>query len=265
MRLNAAATRCFRKEAGTSAADPTNFLARNLALHLRVPACRLVLNISRFIVLPGDIVGLISPYGPLLVGGMILLECICIPIPGETILLTAAGYASTGHGPGIESIFAAGIAGAVCGNLIAFWIGRRYGLEMLLRYGSYIRLNRTRLKIGQYLFLRHGKKFVIFARLIPLLRSFAGILAGANCMPPTSFAIANLVGAFLWVGMDCTAAFFLLKELRRFAVWDAIAILSIIILGVGAVAMGWARYERRLKACAERSLPDDLKVPARSA
>ncbi len=204
------------------------------------------------------IVGLISPYGPLLVGGIILLECICVPVPGETVLLAASVYASTGHGPGIESIFAAGVAGAVCGNLIAFWIGRRYGLEMLLRYGNVIRLNRSRLKIGQYLFLRHGGKFVVFARLIPLLRSCAGMLAGANCMPTTNFAIANLTGALLWVGMDCTAAFFFLKELRRFAVWDGIAIVSIIILGVGAAAVGWARYEGRLRACAERALPDDL-------
>ena len=208
-----------------------------------------------------EIFRFVSSYGALFVGGIIFLECVCVPVPGETALLTASVYAATGNGPYIGSIIVAAVAGAACGNLVAFWIGRRYGFELLLRYGDYVRLNRSRLKIAQYLFLRHGGKFVICARLIPMLRSFAGMLAGANCMPTTSFVIANLTGALLWVGMDCTVAFFFFKELRKFAAWDGIAIGSVIVVGAAAVAVGWTRYERRLRSCAERMLPGDLKPP----
>ena len=87
------------------------------------------------------------------------------------------------------------------------------------------------------------------------------MLAGANCMPTTGFVIANLTGALLWVGMDCTAAFFFSKELSKFAAWDEIAIGSVIVVGAAAAAAGWTRYERRLRSCAEQMLPGDLKPP----
>lgn len=103
------------------------------------------------------------------------MECICIPVPGETALLTTAVYSGKTHDLDIWSIFVAGALGAVCGNFVAFWIGRVYGYKLLWRYGGYLHLNQARLKIGQYLFLRHSGKFVFLARFVPVLRSVAGL------------------------------------------------------------------------------------------
>ena len=145
---------------------------------------------------------LISVYGSWLVAGIIALECVGVPLPGETILIAAALYAGSTHELSIWSVFVAGVLGGIIGNFIAFWVGREFGYRLLLRYGRYVHLSESRIKIGQYLFMRHGSKVVFFARFVPLLRSVVGFLAGANYMPWRDFWIANIAGAVVWVAID---------------------------------------------------------------
>jgi membrane protein DedA with SNARE-associated domain len=192
---------------------------------------------------------------------MIALECICIPVPGETVLVAAAIFAGSTRELNIVSVIAAGIIGGIVGNTAAFWIGRSYGYRLLLRYGEYVHLDERRIKIGEYLFMRHGGKVVFVARFVPVLRSFAAILAGVNRMNWRDFMAANVTGAIAWVGIDCTAAFFLGKELTKVAapVGIAVAALVVAILAIGARLL--ARHERRLAAEAERALPGPLAPP----
>jgi membrane protein DedA with SNARE-associated domain len=69
---------------------------------------------------------------------------------------------------------------------------------LLLRYGSYIGLTETRIKIAQYLFQRQGMLVVLVARFVAVLRSVVGFIAGANRMPFAKFMIANSAGAVTW-------------------------------------------------------------------
>jgi membrane protein DedA with SNARE-associated domain len=208
-----------------------------------------------------DLAHLISAYGIWLIALIIALECICIPVPGETTLVAAAIYAGTTQELNIVSVILAAIVGGIVGNVIAFWIGREYGYRLLVRYGSYVHLDETRIKIGEYLFLRHGSKVVFFARFIPVLRSFAAVLAGANRMPWRSFMIANVAGAVTWVGLDCTLAYLIGEELTKVAgpVGIGLALLVVVLLAVG----GWlvARHETQLAIAAERALPGPLHPP----
>ena len=208
-----------------------------------------------------DLTHLISAYGIWLIAVVIALECICIPIPGETTLVAAAIYAGTTHELNIFSVILAAIVGGIVGNTISFWIGREYGYRLLMRYGGYVHLDDTRIKIGEYLFLRHGSKVVFFARFIPVLRSFAAILAGVNRMPWGSFMLANVAGAVAWVGLDCTLAYLLGEELAKVAgpVGLGLALVVVVLLAAGA----WlaARHEKQLAIAAERALPGPLHPP----
>ena len=67
---------------------------------------------------------------------------------------------------------------ATAGGMIGYLIGRSVGLPLLVRYGRRIGLDERRLKVGQYLFLRHGGKIVFFGRFVAFLRVFAALLAG---------------------------------------------------------------------------------------
>ena len=68
-------------------------------------------------------------------------------------------------------------------------MGREGGYRLLRRYGRSIRLEERRLKLGQYLFLRHGGKVVFFGRFVAVLRAWAAFLAGTNRMPWPRFLL----------------------------------------------------------------------------
>src|ERR1700758_1706218 len=62
---------------------------------------------------------------------------------------------------GIVLVLLSAVLGAILGSTVGFWIGDRYGYPLLLRYGSYIGLTETRIKIAQYLFRRQGMVVVL--------------------------------------------------------------------------------------------------------
>ena len=147
---------------------------------------------------------LIHDYGLAVVAGVIGLECIGLPFPGETVLILASIFAGTKHDLNIISVVLTAAGGAIVGQMVGYVIGREFGYWLLLRYGSYLRITESRIKLGEYLFLRHGGKIVIVARFIPVLRSLAGILAGANRMPWRQFLACQCggrghLGVFLWL------------------------------------------------------------------
>ena len=203
---------------------------------------------------------LISSYGLFLVAGVIGVECIGIPVPGETILIAASIYAGTKHTLDIYSVISAAVVGAVVGNMVGYVIGREYGYRLLLRYGPYIGLTEARIKLGQYLFLCHGGKIVVIARFVPVLRSVAGLLAGANRMPWKPFLLANIAGAIAWAMIYGVAAYLLGKEVERLAGPVALVLGAVVVIGLIAAGMFVARHEERLVAEAERALPGPIQM-----
>jgi membrane protein DedA with SNARE-associated domain len=204
---------------------------------------------------------LIETYGLVVVAGVIGLESIGLPFPGETVLIASAIFAGTEHHLNIVAVVLTAVGGAVVGQMIGYVIGREFGYWLLLRYGGYVRITESRIKLGEYLFLRHGRKIVFIARFIPFLRSLAGILAGANRMPWRQFLVANIVGACVWATFFGSAAYLLGREVERLA-GSMVLILGIataIVIGIGATFV--RRHEAQLAAEAERALPGPLRWP----
>ena len=125
---------------------------------------------------------LVATYGYLAVVLGVGLESMGIPLPGETILVVAAVYAATHAGLNIWLIVVAASAGAIIGDNLGYWLGARFGYPLLLRFGPQVGLSEGRIKVGQYLFMRHGGKVVFFGRFVALLRILAAFLAGVNRM-----------------------------------------------------------------------------------
>src|SRR5260370_9299682 len=94
-----------------------------------------------------------------------------IPFPGETMLLISAIAAGTTHQLSIAWVTVAAASGAILGDNLGFWVGREGGYRLLRRYGRSIHLEERRLKLGQYLFLKHGGKVVFFGRFVAGLRA----------------------------------------------------------------------------------------------
>jgi len=208
-----------------------------------------------------SIAHLVHDYGLTVIALVIGIESAGFPFPGETVLILAGIFAGTKHDLNIVSVVATAATAAVVGQMIGFVIGREYGYRLLLRYGSYVRITESRIKLGEYLFLRHGGKIILVARFVPLLRSLAGILAGANRMPWRQFMLANIVGAFLWAAFFGFAAYFFGRQVEHLArpLVIAIGIAAVIAIAIGANFIG--RHEAQLVEEAERALPGPLKWP----
>ena len=207
------------------------------------------------------IVHLIHEYGLVTVAAVVGLECAGIPVPGETALLAAAVYAGTKHDLNIVEVIMTAAGAAIVGRMIGYVIGREFGYWLLLRYGNYVRMTPSRIKLGQYLFLRHGGKIVFIAQFIPVLRTFAGLFAGANVMPWRNFLVANVVGSICWAVSYGYAAYALGREFERLegplVIFLAIATVIAFIVG----GMFVHRHEAQLSAEAERAMPGPLKLP----
>jgi membrane protein DedA with SNARE-associated domain len=144
---------------------------------------------------------LISSFGYFAVFVIIGLESVGIPLPGETILIAAATYAATTGHLNIWVVFVAAAAGAIIGDNIGYWIGNKGGYKLARKYGPKIRLDERKLKVGRYVFDRHGGKVVFFGRFVSVLRTFAAFLAGTVRMSWPRFLAYNAMGGLVWAAI----------------------------------------------------------------
>lgn len=133
------------------------------------------------------------------VGGIILLESMGIPLPGEVTLISAALISATGAispwGVAIASSL-----GAIVGDSIGYTIGRRGGRQLLERVGRRFpkHFGPEHLARAEAIFARWGVWAVFFGRFVALLRILAGPLAGALHVPYRKFLVANAAGGIVW-------------------------------------------------------------------
>jgi membrane protein DedA with SNARE-associated domain len=165
----------------------------------------------------------------------VMLENAGVPVPGETILLIAGYFASTGKFHlGLVMLTAA--TGAVIGDNIGFAIGHHYGRNVLLRVGRFFFLTPKRFAHMESYFERHGNKTVLVARFITGLRVFAALLAGASKMPWRVFVVFNVAGALLWSVVITTLGYLFGQSLPLLVKWvgrsGTILLISAIVIGI---------------------------------
>lgn len=201
---------------------------------------------------------LISLYGYWAVMLFVGIESIGVPFPGETMLIAASVYAGTTHNLDVALVIAAASCGAVLGDNIGFWVGREFGYALLLRYHARLHLDERKLKLGQYLFLKHGGKVVFFGRFVAVLRTFAAVLAGINQMSWRRFLVFNCAGAIVWTSVYGLAGFYFGKEVKHVVGPAGLAILVVVAIVLVAAFIVLRRNEARLEEEAERAFPGPL-------
>jgi membrane protein DedA with SNARE-associated domain len=203
----------------------------------------------------------LATYGYLAVFFFVGIESIGVPVPGETMLVTAAIYAGTTGRLSIFWVIVASSAGAIVGDNIGYVIGRTGGYRLLKRYGRYIRLEENRLRLGQYLFHKHGPKVVFFGRFVSVLRIFAAFLAGVNQMHWRRFLIFNAAGGIIWSTIYGVAAYLLGQQLLRLSgpVDAALAVAGVIVIVAAIVFL--RRNEARLQREADEAMPGRVEAP----
>jgi membrane protein DedA with SNARE-associated domain len=188
----------------------------------------------------------------LVVGGVVGIESLGVPLPGEIVLVSAA-LMSSHHDLAVNPIGVgvAAVIGAVVGDSIGYTIGRRFGMPLFDRLGQRFpkHFGPGHVMLAERLFNRWGVRAVFFGRFIALLRIFAGPLAGALKMPYPRFLAANVSGGICWAGGTTALVYFAgmaaERWLERFS-W--IALVIAVVCGITAAIL---LRERTSRAIAE--------------
>ena len=197
--------------------------------------------------------------GYLAVFGLVMAECLGVPLPGETAVIAAGTYAGATHRLSVWLIFLCAAAAAVLGGVVGYWLGSWGGYRILRRWGGRIGFRERQMKLARYLFDRHGAAAVFFGRFVSVLRTYVSFLAGTARMRPRRFFAANVAGGVVWAAVYTFAAYGAGKTLSRLSAWVdiAVGVLAVLVVIVGAVMLH--RRMRSLADAAEAAYPGPLE------
>ena len=204
--------------------------------------------------------GYLATYGYLAIFVIVGMESAGIPMPGETVLVASAILAGEGklH---LWGVIGAAAGGAIFGDNCGYWVGRELGFPIAYRLGRYVRLDERRLKLGQYLFLRHGGKIVFFGRFVAVLRAFAAFLAGVNRFNWERFFFFNAAGGIVWATIFGSGGYMLGKAFESYAKPVGLGALAAAVVAFFLSGRFVRRHEEALEEEAEKALPGPLVAP----
>lgn len=138
-------------------------------------------------------------YGYLLVFAWVLIEQVGLPLPATPVLL-AAGALSAQHQLSFVAALAAGALGCLVSDSTWFFVGRRYGRQVLNLLCKLSLEPTTCVKRTQLSFGRRRKATMLVGKFVPGLASLMSPIAGQNGMPYAEFVFFDLLGSLIWVG-----------------------------------------------------------------
>lgn len=159
---------------------------------------------------PKEILDSLSPYGEI---GLILIIfaetglLIGFFLPGDSLLFTAGLLANEGH-MNLAVVLIGCFAAAVIGDQVGFTIGQKAGPRIFRRPDSRV-FKQEYVQRTEQFFELHGPKTIVIARFVPVVRTFAPVLAGVGSMTRRTFVTYNVIGAFIWVFGVTLAGYFL--------------------------------------------------------
>jgi membrane-associated protein len=116
--------------------------------------------------------------------------------PGDSLLFTAGLLASQGYVT-FAGLLVGTFLAAIIGDSVGYAFGRKVGPAIFKKEDS-VFFDKKYIQKADEFFQKYGKKTIILARFVPIVRTFAPIVAGVGKMPYRDFIIFNILGAFLW-------------------------------------------------------------------
>ena len=149
----------------------------------------------------------LTQYGGFALFGLLALEIIALPIPGEPLMILAGVLLFKGELSILPTLIAA-YAGSISGISVSYILGRTTGTTLLKKYGSRFGLTEKKMERVHDWFAHFGKWTLFIGYFIPGLRHFTGICAGISSLEFRDFAIFAYAGAFIWVSTFLSIGYF---------------------------------------------------------
>jgi membrane-associated protein len=172
-------------------------------------------------------------------------------LPGDSLLVTAGLFAARGD-LDIVTLIPCLIVAAIAGNGTGYAIGRRAGRALYNRPNSFF-FRREHLMRTHEFYERHGGKTIILAQFMPIVRTFAPVVAGAAEMTYRRFASFNVVGAILWITSMCLTGYFLGRAVPDIDKRIHLVVAAVIFLSLLPGIIAWLRSKFQAGA----AQPDD--------
>ncbi len=136
-------------------------------------------------------------------------------LPGDYLLFLAGMFVATGKLDVSIFILIIGlIAAAVCGNFVGYWFGNKTGPVLYQKEDTFF-FKKKYLKAAEVYYRNQGAFALIMGRFIPIVRTFAPIIAGIVKLDFNKFVFYNIAGAFLWITSLTLLGFFLGRSFEK--------------------------------------------------
>ena len=162
-------------------------------------------------------------------------------LPGDSLLFAAGLYseelAREFFGVPIGAIILMVIAASILGSQVGYWFGRKYGVGLYKKKDSLL-FKKAHLMKAEAFYNQYGKGTVFLSKFLPLLRTFAPIVAGMVRMPRATFLVYNVLGSVAWVSSMMLSGHYLqgwVENKWGFSLKDHIEAIAIIIVLVTTV------------------------------
>jgi membrane-associated protein len=168
-------------------------------------------------------------------------------LPGDSLLVTAGVFAASGQ-LNVWTLMALLVLAAIAGDTVGYWFGRRVGPALFTRPKSFL-FNPDHLRRAHDFYEKHGGKTIILARFMPIIRTFAPIVAGMGQMNYRRFLSFNVFGGLLWV-VSMTGIGYFLGRIPGVREHIEIVIVIVVFLSIlpGIIAFAREKLKKRRAA-----------------
>jgi membrane protein DedA with SNARE-associated domain len=189
--------------------------------------------------------GLVHDYGLIALFLIVMLESGGLPLPGETALIAAGVFASSGE-LDIVAVIAIATAAAIIGDNLGYWIGRTGGRQVIERSKFLSRWSEGVLPWAEGFFHRHGAKTIFIGRFFSILRVTAAWMAGVSRMPWLKFLVWNAAGGVCWAVLVGLVAYYAghaaADAISRYGLIGGVALVALAVLAF----IGFHLWKKRL-------------------
>ena len=214
-------------------------------------------TISTFAV--GGLTEFIISGGLILIALTVFVECaffVGFFLPGDSMLFLAGFIAGQGHQNIVLTILVIFIA-AVLGNLVGYRIGEKAGPRIFNKEDGLF-CQKSNILRAQRFFEKHGGKTLILARFVPILRTFAPLVAGIGSMPFSRFFMYSTVGAAIWAVLVTSSGYIVYKVVGKAInigpYMEGIIVVVIVVSVVSSLFHAWREKRKHGRTVTAKEL-----------
>jgi membrane-associated protein len=168
-------------------------------------------------------------------------------LPGDSLLVTAGLLSSQGLPLNVFELGLILTGAAILGDNTNYWVGRLTGASIFTREDSLL-FKKKHVERAHEFYVKHGPKTVVLARFMPIIRTFAPLVAGVGKMNYRTFLTFSVLGGTAWIWSMLMLGYFLGAKVPGVAKHIELVIIAVIFLSIlPGIISWWRQPERRVQ------------------